>query len=124
MTLEQMEKQLVEWLGEFRFDFDYETEKQERPDGHSVFRVRIYTFTNKYSIAASPPDYLGCIASARKPRAGEDWTRGSDLADGPFSRETWDKILTDIVAYEVVKIHRQEAVPTTNSGNCTTFSGG
>ena len=108
MTLEQMKEQLVEWLGEFRFSFDYELKEEERADGCKVIRLRVYTFSNKYGIVASPPgDYLGGVAVARKPRAGEDWTRGNDLADGPFSRETWNKILVDIVAYEAVKIHRQ-----------------
>ena len=48
--------------------------------------------------------YLGCIVSERKPRAGESWTRGNDLADGDFCEETWLAILRDIVKYEMVKI--------------------
>lgn len=85
------------------------------------FRFRIYTDTNAYSISArnglvsdTPPmrGYLGCIASCRKPRAGEDWQRGSDLADGPLTEDTWHKILGDIVSYELVKVHRPKpAVP-------------
>ena len=63
-------------------------------------RVRIYTVTHRYFISAGP-DYLGCIASTRAPRPGEDWTRGNDLADGKFNHETWVSILTDIVAYEL-----------------------
>lgn len=51
--------------------------------------------------------YLGCIASCRKPRAGEDWHRGSDLHDGPLTEETWHRILADIVGYELVHIHRR-----------------
>lgn len=56
-----------------------------------------------------PPDagYLGCIASSRKPRAGETWTRGSDLHDGDLNKETWYGILADIVSYESVKIHKK-----------------
>ena len=46
--------------------------------------------------------YLGCTASTRKPRAGEDWDRGNDLPDGPFNRRTWIKILNGIVKYELV----------------------
>ena len=48
--------------------------------------------------------YLGCIATQRKPRAGEDWNRGNDLADGDYCYETWDAIVRDIVKYEIVKI--------------------
>jgi hypothetical protein len=51
--------------------------------------------------------YLGCIAVNRKARAGEEWERGSDLADGPLTEETWRKILSDIVSYEMVRVHRQ-----------------
>lgn len=76
-------------------------------------RVRLYTNNNSYGISARVRSisglergYLGCIASSRKPRAGETWTRGSDLADGPFTLETWNKILGDIVAYELVEIHK------------------
>ena len=48
--------------------------------------------------------YLGCTGQCRKPRAGEDWTRGSDLPDGSYSKETWDKIISAIVAHELVKV--------------------
>lgn len=70
-------------------------------------RIRIYTDKNSYAIYAKD-GYLGCMASARKPRAGEDWTRGNDLPDGPLSEETWRRILCDIVSYELVRIHRRE----------------
>lgn len=78
--------------------------------GVDSIKIRIYTDTNRYSIVAhegnaDKQSYLGCVASSRKPRAGEDWTRGRDLADGPLTEETWRKILADIVSYELVKIH-------------------
>ena len=89
-------------------------------------RVHIYTDTNYYAINSRDPvpggkrgdgspdhGYLGCIASCRKPRAGESRTRGNDLADGPLSLETWHAILADIVAYELVKVHRP---PSANAG--------
>lgn len=69
--------------------------------------VRIYTDNNVYSIHARwgcSRTYLGCTASSRKPRAGEEHTRGSDLADGRFTYETWFSILADIVSYELVPI--------------------
>lgn len=74
------------------------------------YKVRIYTDNNKYGIIARETNgnkgYLGCVASSRKPRAGETWTRGSDLADGPLTKETWYRILGDIVSYELVKVHK------------------
>lgn len=80
-------------------------------DGESYeheLKVRLYTDSHKYTIVAidrsKDNGYLGCVASTRKPRAGEDWTRGNDLADGPFDLETWQKIKNDIIAYELVPI--------------------
>ena len=87
-------------------------EGQADGDGGYEFKygVRIYTDNNSYSITARETSgnrgYLGCIASARKPRAGETWTRGNDLADGPLTKATWHKILADIVSYELVQVHK------------------
>lgn len=72
--------------------------------------VCIYTDTNRFHInavwRAKDDGYLGCTSEARRPRAGEDWHRGSDLADGPLTKGTWHRILADIVSYEMVKVHR------------------
>jgi hypothetical protein len=75
---------------------------------HLVFRI--YTDTNIYNFVAEEKSdyrlsYLGCTSACRKPRAGEDWNRGNDLADGPLDENTWQKILADIVSYEMVKVH-------------------
>lgn len=70
--------------------------------------IRIFTDRTQYGIRASSESergYLGCVAQARKPRAGEDWHRGNDLDDGPLNEETWHKILGDIVSYEMVRLH-------------------
>lgn len=70
-------------------------------------RYKVWFFTNdhSYSISIYLPEgnnsYMGCIASCRKPKPGETWTRGSDLADGKYSDETWLSILNDIVSYEM-----------------------
>jgi hypothetical protein len=79
-------------------------------DGDSEYLglVILYTRTHSYSIKArvqnGQPSYLGCIASVRKPLAGETHTRGNDLADGYFNQDTWNRILSDILSYELVKI--------------------
>lgn len=71
----------------------------------------IYTDTNCYNITARKPKdddkvgYLGCGVSRRKPNAGENWNRGNDLPDGPYSEETWEKILQSIVRYELVPLN-------------------
>lgn len=46
-------------------------------------------------------------ALANDPRVGEDHTRGRDLPDGLFCRETWDNIVAGIVRAEAVKIHQK-----------------
>ena len=67
-------------------------------------RVSLFTDGNQYTIKATSTGYLGCVVSSRKPRPGEDWTRGSDLADGKLNDETWNAILRDIIAYELKTI--------------------
>jgi len=90
---------------------------------------KIYTHNYKYQIKAHVTRddstkhgkrfYLGCQVSTRMPRAGEDWTRGNDLPDGPFTKETWQSIKEAIIKYELVKIAkliRQKGVPETIEG--------
>jgi hypothetical protein len=70
--------------------------------------THFYTETHRYHISAclhkDDSTYLGAIASTRKPRAGEDWTRGNDLPDGDFSQETWNKIKNAIIRYELERL--------------------
>lgn len=77
------------------------------PDRDDVLHVVLFTNDNRYHITGRLPKdgdegYLGCIVSTRKPRAGEVWTRGNDLPDGPLTKETWDAIVRKIVGYELV----------------------
>lgn len=76
-------------------------------------RAKVWTVNNVYSITSSihtlyPPGYLGLDAQSRKPRTGETWTRGNDLADGDFGEETWHKILCDIVHYEAEEVKSEK----------------
>lgn len=75
--------------------------------------IKIATEKRIYRVSASKPSdkgnnnymdngYLGCTMSARAPEFGEYWTRGGDLADGPYTKETWYEIMSDIVACELV----------------------
>jgi hypothetical protein len=69
-----------------------------------------YTNEFKYRFYAndrsSDDGYLGCQVTARKMRAGEDWDRGNDLADGSFDKETWNRILSTIINYELVMLSK------------------
>ena len=68
----------------------------------------LYTDEYRYYINAierkDNKNYIGCNVVARKTRAGEDWTRGNDLPDGPFNKNTWNRIIYAIVNYELVKL--------------------
>lgn len=86
-------------------------EGESNPDRSAYefrFQFRVYTETHSYRISAidrsEDEGYLGCTATMRKPLAGENGTRGNDLADGKFIRETWNRIKDDIIAYELVKL--------------------
>lgn len=75
-------------------------------ESQELKELAIYTNQHKYHIVACDRDsdngYLGCQISARKARAGEDWIRGNDLADGDFDEDTWKNILKSIINYELV----------------------
>lgn len=84
-------------------------------------RISITIFTNDYSYHIRGRDvynedgYLGAVMSSRKPKAGESWTRGRDLADGPFTKRTWEKIKDDIIGCELIPLEiddsQKEKVP-------------
>lgn len=65
------------------------------------YKVCFNTSENTYYVTAIPKRYLGCVVVSRKARVGENWFRGNDLRDGRWSKATWQKILLDIVAYEL-----------------------
>ena len=91
-----------------------------------VLKLKIYTKDNKYTITAMlqchrqfikekmirdwDDGYLGCTIQSRKPRAGEDWTRGNDLPDGKYNIDTWKTIVNAIVAHELVKVVKSKTV--------------
>jgi len=105
---------LDQWLKELIFPGKVEDFFQEingQGDDKKVTRnFCFYTEEYQYFITAierfdeDKDNYLGCQVSARKSRAGEDWLRGNDLPDGPFTKKTWDRIIYSIVSYELVKL--------------------
>ena len=78
--------------------------------GETTYRTTFFTDRHVYAVRSRPPcldspgGYLGCVAAARKAMAGEGYTRGNDLADGPYSYETWQRIVKDILAYEIMPL--------------------
>lgn len=102
---------LLNWIRAdlFRYSSDDNLEILEQTD--SSCRVRIYTDVNVYSITAraeTDGGYLGAMGKSRKPRAGEDWTRGNDLADGPLNLDTWRQIKDCILSYEMVVLAKNK----------------
>lgn len=77
-------------------------------DEKDCFRICVYTDINRYTIVCTSDGYLGCTASSRKPRAGEDWPRGNDLPDGEYGHETWFEIIRAILSYEMVRVQKQK----------------
>ena len=94
-------QQLVEWLRAYKF-FN-PTKVYVVTNEPDVFRIQLYTQGHCYFFVVKD-DYLGCMASTRKPRPGEGWTRGNDLPDGKFSLATLREIMGAIVFYEAVAV--------------------
>jgi len=91
---------LVRWLKRIA---KYENIKRTMLIVNQDERITIifFTATYKYCISARKDHYLGCTASCRKSRPGETWRRGSDLPDGEYNEETFEKIVRKIVSYEM-----------------------
>lgn len=83
--------------------------KYEHDECDERYGCVFYTDSHKYHISIRLPKdtdtfkggYAGCTASTRKSRVGEDWNRGSDLPDGKYTQETFDKISRGIIGYEM-----------------------
>ncbi len=114
MDKQSFRAQLVEWLGEIvpygqidkytRITRESFNDSPYNTDRHANHVNYIFcTAEHRYAISAYP-HYLGCIASTTRERPGENWTRGNDLPDGPFCRETWDAIKNRIIGYEMEKL--------------------
>ncbi|KKM82923.1 hypothetical protein LCGC14_1314580 [marine sediment metagenome] len=73
---------------------------------HVCYPFSFFTHTHKWRMVlinrAEPS--LMCNSDTRKPRAGEDWTRGRDMTEGPLNEETWRAFLAEIVSYEIIEI--------------------
>ncbi len=95
--------QLKTWIQEIKHG-DFIDEKFIIKEDKNVITIKFYTYNYEYIIKGKydeKSDYLGCTLNCRKPRAGENWTRGSDLLDGPLDKYTWDKIKNAILASEL-----------------------
>lgn len=110
MSYEENKALLEVWLREaspyrrpqgewFRFEGDDESSEVINARGWVTFCTAAHSYRLSFT-----DTYLGCTTGCRVQRPGENWTRGSDLHDGAFCRETFDRILLDIFAYELVEL--------------------
>lgn len=111
-------EKVLQWIDE---DFKFASSENNVLVTRGVLTssIKIFTYNNEYKIVVGECTdeklgYLMGFAGSRKPRAGEDWTRGNDIKDGPFSKETWYQILSDIVSYEMVEVAKQKESITTS----------
>ena len=70
-------------------------------DNEVTFVIILYTSENEYYIKARLNKYLGCGSICRKTEIGESHHRGSDLPDGNYSKETFEKIKNRIIISEL-----------------------
>jgi hypothetical protein len=108
-TKDRLLDQLKVWFTELRFaewaqvvdgDQDHMAYDLEEDDGVTIL-VQIDTAVNEYRITASPT-YLGCIACSPQPDGAKP---SRDLADGAFCKRTWNRIIAEIVGYELMTHH-------------------
>ena len=96
-------------MGKFLGPGNFENLVKVESDTPELYRIRIFTRTSVYAIVAKKTgerSYLGCQATLRYWQPGENWNRGSDLADGPLNREIFVEILGDIVTHEMALIEK------------------
>lgn len=110
MRLKEWFKEITKYDAVEKFIQNIEGSNDSEKKEHRE-EFRIFTQDHIYSISAVEREdggYLGCTVVTRKPRAGEDWNRGNDLADGKLDYNTWCKIKDDILGYELVPLNAQQ----------------
>lgn len=102
---------LQEWLsiGKY-FSKDYYLIYKQNIKSYDKIVVKLFTNDNEYSLhfvipgEKNPDGYIGSYFKCRKSYPGENWHRGNDLSDGNYNKETFDKIMFDIILNELVEI--------------------
>jgi len=107
---------LGEWIEELsgfimKDEFLMEIPFNEDEINTNGVKYRFYTDQHQYTITAlDGPDggFLGAVAICRKMVPGENFHRGDDLFYGPFRKDTWDRIIKDIVSYELIRVNEED----------------
>ncbi|MEM8519040.1 hypothetical protein [Janthinobacterium sp. CAN_S7] len=101
--LKQNYPDLAEWISDTSSYLSAEALCEIKDYGDGVL-VNLFTDQRIYHInATSGTDgYLSLQHSLRVSGAGNDWT------DGPYSKETWHKIVCDMLSCELISLDRRD----------------
>lgn len=99
--LTQTAPELAAWLREMSTYLVAEAICEISQIGETIC-VNLYSETNIYHLNCRPGErgFLGLTFSRRTDGAG------NDLADGPYTRNTWDRIIRDILSCELISLKR------------------
>ena len=126
MNLEELRATLIKWLNELKTwylpDHSWDDYVEIKTEDYERVEAVFYTENYAISMVAHPHEgdrcdglagYIWCL----KQRPGESWTRGNDLPDGEFKKETFNAILMAALAHGVVaKVKPQKAI--VDGGTC------
>ncbi len=128
----EAKKTMISWLDETFHDMGVDwnnymidgglTQKVGSPKPiDATFRVYLFVGDNRYNLSVTIREnnhnYLGATLTTTRYRVGEDWTRGADLADGDFCKETFDRIIKDILRNEFRKLETRNGKVNVNGSN-------
>jgi len=101
--LERNYSELADWISETSSYLSAESLCEIKDYGDGVL-VNLFTDKRVFHINASigADGYLGLQHSLRSSGAGNDWT------DGPYSKETWHKIVCDMLSCELISVARRD----------------
>lgn len=101
--LELQYPDLAGWITETSSYLTAEAISEIKDYGDGVL-VNLFTDQRIYHINATggPNGYLGLQHSVRVTGAGSDWT------DGTYSKETWHKIVCDMLSCELISLDRRD----------------
>jgi len=79
-------------------------------DEKGIVKLKLWTDRHHYviSIGFKENDYISCVATARRQRPGETFFRNNDLYNGRLNEESFNRVMLDIVSYELVSIWRNK----------------
>ena len=106
MRLGDKKSQLLTWMGYMSQQNNDPQEYLYVDESLKTVHLMFYTADTTYHITTGESNELKCVAMTRRPCAGETWLRRVELFKGIFGEQTWLRILSEIVGWEMVKTCR------------------